>query len=681
MKSAKMMENDMPCIDNARIRFLLLMVAALFALPAGNADATTPVPRTVLIIDGSGSMWGRINSREKIVIARRLLAENIALLKGKTDLGVMSYGHRRRRDCRDIEMIVPIGKIDPKTYGETIKRLLPRGKTPVASALKMAAEALSSGPPNAPGDAPYHIILVADGNENCRQDPCKTAANLVLEHPGLKIDVIGFGVPDAEVEQLQCIARKGHGRFYRAENSDRLKVAITDIFSGLVPLAAHPARPQKPKVTTPPGLYLSAGLSDDDPPLKDNLAWRIYRHGESSKSGAQPLKRQTGGNIFWSLPEGQYHVEVRYRNLLAERDVKLRAGTAVKQRLSFNIGVLAARARLETASPPMKQVIFSLYDASSGSFGPGNIIAHKQEEKAVFYLPPGKYRLRAQAGEASARHDFSLQAGDRIKTTLLLDAGQISLKARLARGGPELDDVQYAIYRRGDKQDMEFVRTLDPAPQLILPAGNYLVLARKGAASRYERLKINAGDKKQLVLDLDAGILKLSSSLEQGNGKQQTRIAWTITPAGSTRPKTVKLSLDNRLEEVDQHLPTRSFRNSFILPAGRYKVEAHYGNSNAGAIAGVEVKAGEQTARKLTINAGHIRLSLALSDKDEALPGVFWSVLDTNGKQVASASSKSPLLTLSSGSYEAVADYLGSSYRRRFIINNGDNKKVQLIVQ
>lgn len=657
--------------------FLAILIVTISLLPQTVAGAES-VPRAVLIIDGSGSMWGRIDKREKIVITRNLLADKIELLKGHVDLGIMSYGHRRRRDCRDIEMIVPIGPVDPPSYGKAIKRLLPRGKTPVASALQMAANALASAKPSKSQKPKSHIILVADGVENCRQDPCKTASILASTYPGLTIDVIGFAINDEDAEKLQCISSATKGQFHKADDSKGLARAIEMSFRHLGKTAAPRILAKKKKKKTPPGLYLSAGLASEGAPLQQDVNWRIYRAGESSKTSATPLNREAKATPFLSLPKGKYHIEARHEALIAEHDVELQAGAAVKLHLSFNVGVVTANARLGNEAPLSNDIIFSLYDASSGPAGPGTIIAHKQEENAVFYLPPGKYSLKARANETEVQRNFTLKAGERKNHTLLLEAGQISLTTSLAKDTPPLVDVQYAIYQRREKQDIEFVRTLDPSPNLVLPKGNYFVLARQGAASSYTKLVVRPGETEKLSLILNAGLLKLSSDLSNRSSDPDAQIAYTIEPIKPASPKTVKLSSDGTLMETDQSLPIRSFRNSFILPAGDYLVHALYGNSNAQATARVQVKAGEESQHKISMSAGRITLSLVFSAGDQPLPGVFWSILDPKGKQIASASSISPSLTLSRGSYQVVADYLGQSFRRDFMIENGDNKKLQL---
>ncbi len=445
----------------------------------------------------------------------------------------------------------------------------------------------------------------------------------------------------------------------------------------------------KPQITArkkqvkkiPPGLYLSAGLSSKGPPLDGNVSWRIYPAGQSSKTGATPLQRLASAAPFLAMPSGKYHIEVRHQTLLAEREVELRPDTPLKLRLSFDVGIFTASARLGEGTALSNNIIFSLYDASTGGTSPGRIIAHKQQSKAVFYLPPGKYSLKARANEMQTRHDFSLKAGERKNHISLLDAGEISFNTRLAKDLPILRDVQYAIYQRRSKKDVEFIRTLDPNPKLILPKGEYFVVARQGAASSYTRLFVKAGDSKTVSLTLNAGILNLSSNLDNGASDQSAQIAYTIEPVDRDNSKTVKLSSNNALVETPQSLPTRSFRNRFVLRAGDYVIKAIYGNSNARARVQVHVTAGQETAHKISMSAGRVRLSLALSLGNPPLPGVFWSILDASGKQIASASSTTPRLTLAKGNYQVVADYLGERYAKSFVINNGDNKQIQLELQ
>ena len=98
------------------MRRLSIAFAAALAVAAPAAWAqTTPTAaatgtgagRAMIVLDGSGSMWAPVNGRPRIEVAREALGE---LLKGwdpKVEVGLMSYGHRRKNDCSDIEVLAP----------------------------------------------------------------------------------------------------------------------------------------------------------------------------------------------------------------------------------------------------------------------------------------------------------------------------------------------------------------------------------------------------------------------------------------------------------------------------------------------------------------------------------------------------------------------------------------------
>ncbi len=63
--------------------------------------------KTMIVLDGSGSMWGRIDGKPKLEIAREVLRGVLPGVPQSTELGLIAYGHREKGNCADIEMIVP----------------------------------------------------------------------------------------------------------------------------------------------------------------------------------------------------------------------------------------------------------------------------------------------------------------------------------------------------------------------------------------------------------------------------------------------------------------------------------------------------------------------------------------------------------------------------------------------
>ena len=84
-----------------------LLATAVLAT-TGLYAARPAQPKTMLVLDASGSMWGQINGKPKIAIAREAVAEMLDGWNGG-DLGLMAYGHRRKGDCGDSEVLQALG--------------------------------------------------------------------------------------------------------------------------------------------------------------------------------------------------------------------------------------------------------------------------------------------------------------------------------------------------------------------------------------------------------------------------------------------------------------------------------------------------------------------------------------------------------------------------------------------
>src|SRR5204862_7835409 len=111
---------------------------------ASGAYAQAPAPDVMLILDASNSMWGRVDGRPKIVVARAAVVDLLRALPRGTRLGLMAYGHRRAADCSDIETIVPVGAVDADAVAARVNAISPRGRTPLTEAVRRAARELRS---------------------------------------------------------------------------------------------------------------------------------------------------------------------------------------------------------------------------------------------------------------------------------------------------------------------------------------------------------------------------------------------------------------------------------------------------------------------------------------------------------------------------------------------------------
>ena len=224
--------------------------AALFfaIMPFAPAHADTNV---LFIFDSSGSMWAKVDGQSKVAIARKAMSKVLNDLPVGTKLGLMSYGHRRKGDCSDIELISPIGSTSAAAIAKKINSLQPKGETPIADALKNSAGAFTGK------DGARMIVLVTDGAEECKGDPCAAAKELAAQDVDLHINVVGFHLGDTQRKAVQCVADEGRGHYYDASDSKALTAALTEVKAQVVEAAAAPAPPPAPPPPPPENNLLS----------------------------------------------------------------------------------------------------------------------------------------------------------------------------------------------------------------------------------------------------------------------------------------------------------------------------------------------------------------------------------------------------------------------------------------
>lgn len=211
----------------------LLATAALAAL--GVHAATQGSPKTMLVLDASGSMWGQIGGKPKIAIAREAVDTMLDGWNGG-DIGLMAYGHRRKGDCADIEVLQPVAKADAAAIRRQVGAIDPKGMTPITASVRMAAGQLRHTEQKAT------VILVSDGEETCNADPCALGKELEAVGVDFTAHVVGFDIEKGSKahRQLQCLAASTGGRYIEARNAAELHEALGEV------AAAKPA--PKPKV-------------------------------------------------------------------------------------------------------------------------------------------------------------------------------------------------------------------------------------------------------------------------------------------------------------------------------------------------------------------------------------------------------------------------------------------------
>jgi Ca-activated chloride channel family protein len=239
---------------------------SLAALPAAAQAPATP-PETIVILDMSGSMWGRIGDATKLEIARGAVREMFTRFPAGSRVGLMAYGHRRTGDCADIETLIPPGPVDAARIEQTLGRLTARGRTPLTDSVRQAAQTLRIA------ERGGTVILVTDGIETCGADPCALAAELEAANARFTAHVVGFDIRSpAERARLACIADRTGGMFVSAGNAAELATALA---------RTAEAQPAPPPAAPPRLTGLAATLGAGGPRVTD-ATFTVLLEGEET---------------------------------------------------------------------------------------------------------------------------------------------------------------------------------------------------------------------------------------------------------------------------------------------------------------------------------------------------------------------------------------------------------------
>ncbi|MGV0372981.1 vWA domain-containing protein [Corynebacterium pilbarense] len=183
--------------------------------------------KAMLILDASSSMVEADAEGTRMESAKKAANELVESLPETAKMGLTVYGanesdapDNREQGCKDIDTLVPVGRVDKAKFTSAINGLEPKGYTPMGNSLRKAAKELGD-------EGERSIILVSDGIDSCAPPPvCEVAKELAEDGVDLAIHTVGFQVDDAARKELQCIAEAGNGQFLEAKDASSLATSL-----------------------------------------------------------------------------------------------------------------------------------------------------------------------------------------------------------------------------------------------------------------------------------------------------------------------------------------------------------------------------------------------------------------------------------------------------------------------
>ena len=349
-----------------------LLALFLFVSPTLPAQAQEPARGNIMIIlDGSGSMWARVDNQTKIGIAQETLAELIDGLPDDVRAGLVAYGHRTEGDCADVEVLVPLAPVDKARLTEAVRSVTPKGRTPITEAVRMTAQGLR-GPEEAMGGETT-ILLVSDGKETCAGDPCALVKELKASGINFVMDVIGFDVTTEERAQLECMAQAGGGTYYPAKDADQFRQAV--------------AQTARKKSLAASRVHVTA--------LRNGQEFRAYVEITNKETGELAHHDWTylGQGLTKNLAPGEYVLTVTddqaAGNPSQSMDILLESGQQREETFDFSSGVIRLATRLDDV--PIEAFI-EVFE-TGGDQAVLSTFSDNNEHVAELVLPAGTYDI------------------------------------------------------------------------------------------------------------------------------------------------------------------------------------------------------------------------------------------------------------------------------------------------
>lgn len=516
-------------------------------------------PLIYFILDASRSMWGRIEDRPKIDIAKEVLISFLNKAPADTDFGVTVYGHRKPDDCSDIEEIITPAQIDLTTAEDRLRTISAVGKSPLADSIRSVIEKIKAH------KGTKRIVLISDGIEACGKNPCELTRSLKQSGIDFTLDVIGFNVKTNEANQLECLAKAGGGIYRSAEKAKELLGGVTAATSIRTSTQETPLTSVIRSVPTPLPHQAKSGNGRIQ---IEHDAWLIKPHYWKL------LDADTGDEVakydsfeVSGVPEGRFILAWRqYRHgsteIILNNSLEVRGDRVT-------IVPLHTAIRLEVPLWCDTPRYWGLRDIESkeqivtfGTFEP-------------YLVPAGEYELiwrqYENRGETLSFGPVSIESG---KTNY------ITLKSSLQINPSAWVPKEPYYWGLKNSENGEWVaRYYGSFDQQLVPPGKYIVVYRQSETNSTD------SDLGEVVITEDQNIFEISSGIR------------LLTKFPDKKPEIVEFAELGEGDKITRVVRLRDAMAPMALKPGKYKVT--YVASSTSAQTGVtspdeiEIKAGE----------------------------------------------------------------------------------------
>ncbi len=208
-----------------------------------------------------------------------------------------------------------------------------------------------------------------------------------------------------------------------------------------------------------------------------------------------------------------------------------------------------------------------------------------------------------------------------------------------------------------------------PSPNIVLPAGGYVVHVSFGFASAARQVHLRPSEMLREVFDIPAGGVVLKGQV------------------GDVRIPTGQISFDiykGSQFDTGEKRPIVSgvlSGETVVLPEGTYFIVSKYGDGNSVVRSDIRVQAGRLSDVTVTHRAAMIMLKLVSKRGGEALANTDWAVLSPAGDVIAETKGAFPRVILAEGEYKVIARNDNKVYQQDLNVIPGVDGEIEVLAR
>ena len=459
--------------------------------------------RSIIVLDASGSMWGQIDGRAKLEIAREALANVLGSIPAETEIGLMAYGHRSKGDCKDIELVVPPAAGTGPAIIDAANKMKFLGKTPLTEAVRQAAADLKSTEEKAT------VILITDGIETCEADPCALGRELEASGVDFTAHVVGFGLTDDEGKAVACLAENTGGKYIPASDAGQLVEALKTTVVLAEPEPTPPPAPEPAKLdrNIDPVVLLTEG--GQEPEIVRDAIFSFYPM--TDKGPAKDYTATIYGTTTDYLPPGRYLMKTELHEAKAEQEVEITDSELAKPVVILDAGILNLKVVPTEGGEPDNDGFFEVRGPDDiGESGYGQVVR-------VF--PAGEYALHTELGAAKGDQSIVIEAGKTLDKTVVMGIGVAGIEAyytdsmRVEGGDHFIEIFEAKKDLDGNRKQVDY--DYGAGHTFDLPPGEYVAQVSLGGTKVEQPFTVKTGERIDLKVVLNAGVAAFATPSDE----------------------------------------------------------------------------------------------------------------------------------------------------------------------